>query len=374
MAAPTFTLDQSGGGQVLHLTGRLVTNGLEAVEEPFAKLTGAGRALTVDLSKLEALDTGGAWMIVTLRARLAAEGTAFEITGATPERLALIEAVSAALPEAQEQEPASHPVTAWLGTLGASVVDLGKSFLSLLAFLGMILGGVARVIVSPRRLRGTALVVQMQETGWNAVPIVALMGFLIGIVLAFQGAAQLRQFGAEVFVVDLIAVSVLRELGILLTAIIVAGRSGSAFAAAIGSMKVHEEIDAMRVLGLDPIDVLMLPRVLALVLMLPILGLIANLCALIGGGLMSWLDLGVSPSMFITRFVDSTDVWHLLVGMIKAPFFALIIAVVSCWQAMQVSGSAASVGQRTTSAVVQSIFLVIVVDALFSIFFAELGV
>jgi phospholipid/cholesterol/gamma-HCH transport system permease protein len=214
----------------------------------------------------------------------------------------------------------------------------------------------------------------MQEVGLNAVPIVALMGFLIGIVLAFQGAVQLRQFGAEIFVVDLIAVSVLRELGILLTAIIVAGRSGSAFTASIGSMKVREEIDAMRTLGLDPIEVLVLPRVLALIIMLPILGLIANIFALLGGGLMSWAELGISPSMFLTRFVENTDVWHLAVGLIKAPFFAFIISIVGCWQAMQVGGSSESVGRRTTQSVVQSIFLVIVADACFSVFFAEIGI
>jgi phospholipid/cholesterol/gamma-HCH transport system permease protein len=185
---------------------------------------------------------------------------------------------------------------------------------------------------------------------------------------------QLRQFGAEVFVVDLIAVSVLRELGILLTAIIVAGRSGSAFTAAIGSMKVREEIDAMRTLSLDPIEVLVLPRVLALVLMLPILGVIANMSALVGGALMSWVELGISPGMFMTRFVDNTDVWHLAVGLIKAPFFAFIIGIVGCWQATQVGGSSESVGQKTTTSVVQSIFLVIVMDAAFSIFFLEVDV
>lgn len=374
MTGASLTLDESDGRAVMRLSGRLVTESLGAVEKPFQEAQGKDGALAIDLSTLDALDTGGAWMIATLRARLAAEGSVLEITGATPERLALIETVTEALPKEAAAPPPEGGVIAWVAALGSNVVASGKSVLSLLEFLGMVLAGLARGLLNPRRLRVTALVAQMQEAGWNAVPIVGLMGFLIGVVLAFQGAAQLRQFGAEVFVVDLIAVSVLRELGILLTAIIVAGRSGSAFAASIGSMKVREEIDAMRVLGLDPVDVVMVPRVLALVLMLPILGLIANICALVGGALMSWLELGVSPSMFITRFVDNTDVWHLIVGMVKAPFFALIIAVVSCWQAMQVGGSAASVGQRTTAAVVLSIFLVIVVDALFSIFFAELGV
>ena len=373
MTAPSLSL-RTGDPADLILSGRLVTDGLGRVEKQFAEIAATGRLLRVDLSGLEALDTGGAWMIANLGVRLRRDGMEIEITGATPERLALLKTVQEALPEPQDTLQDRNRFAAWVEGLGKSVVDLGKAVLSLLEFLGAVLAGVGRSLLHPGRIRFTALFSQMQETGWNAVPIVSLMGFLIGIVLAFQGAAQLRQFGAEVFVVDLIAVSVLRELGILLTAIIVAGRSGSALGASIGSMKVREEIDAMRALGLDPIDVLMLPRVMALVLMLPVLGLIANLFALFGGALMSWLELGVSPGMFVTRFYENTDVWHLAVGMIKAPFFALIIAVVSCWQAMQVGGSAASVGQRTTSAVVQSIFLVIVVDALFSIFFAELGV
>lgn len=243
-----------------------------------------------------------------------------------------------------------------------------------LTFIGLVISRLVRTVFQPKRLRVTALFAQMQQTGYNAVPIIALMGFLIGIVLAFQGAVQLRQFGAEVFVVDLIAVSVLRELGILLTAIIVAGRSGSAYTAAIGSMKVHEEIDAMKTLGLDPIEVLVLPRLIALVLMLPVLGLVANICALFGGAMMSWLELGVSPNMYVTRLRENTDVWHLGVGMIKAPFFAFTIAVVACWQGFQVVGSADSVGEKTRSSVVQGIFLVIVLDALFSVFSSEIGI
>jgi phospholipid/cholesterol/gamma-HCH transport system permease protein len=200
------------------------------------------------------------------------------------------------------------------------------------------------------------------------------MAFLIGIVLAFQGATQLRQFGAEIFVVDLIAISVLRELGILLTAIIVAGRSASAFTAAIGSMKMREEIDAMRTLGLDPIGVLVVPRVLALILTLPILGFVADMMGLIGGAAMSWVELGVSPGMFRARLLDSTDVWHFVTGLIKAPFFALIIGLIGCYEGMKVGGDAESLGRNTSASVVLAIFLVIVMDALFSIFFALVGV
>jgi phospholipid/cholesterol/gamma-HCH transport system permease protein len=230
-----------------------------------------------------------------------------------------------------------------------------------------------RSVLHPREFRLTALVHHCEEVGVKAVPIVALMAFLIGVVLAFQGAAQLRQFGAEVFVVDLIAISILRELGILLTAIIVAGRTASAYTAAIGSMKMREEIDAMRTLGLDPATALFVPRILALLLMLPILGLIADVAGLLGGALMAWVELGISPAMFQTRLVEGTGVSHVLVGMIKAPVFALIIGIVGCHAGMQVEGNAESLGRRTSQAVVTAIFAVILADAVFSIFFAQVG-
>ena len=210
----------------------------------------------------------------------------------------------------------------------------------------LILGAVAGLYVLALLFRFTALVAHADDVGLRAVPIVGLMAFLIGVVLAFQGSAQLRQFGAEVFVVDLIAISILRELGILLTAIIVAGRTASAFTAAIGSMKMREEIDAMRTLGLDPAAMLFLPRVLALLLMLPILALIANAAGIIGGGLMAWLSLGISPPMFATRLVESTDVANYVIGIVKAPVFAVIIGVVGCNAGMRVGGNAESLGRH----------------------------
>jgi phospholipid/cholesterol/gamma-HCH transport system permease protein len=214
----------------------------------------------------------------------------------------------------------------------------------------------------------------MEQVGLNALPIVGLISFLIGIVLAYQGAQTLRQFGAEVFVVDLIGISMLREIGILLTAIVVAGRSGSAFAAAVGSMMVHEEVDAMRTLGLDPMEVLVLPRLLALVLTLPMLAFFSDMMGLLGGGLMSWVVLDITPVVYIERMNNAVGLWTFWVGIIKAPFFGFLIAMVGCLEGFRVSGSAESVGQQTTRAVVTSLFLVIVVDALFSIFFSTVGV
>lgn len=372
MSSPEVTFDASE--QTARISGRLVTNTLGQVDAAVRGFTSTAQSLTLDLSGLQALDTGGAYLVVALKRRLEEQRIEVKITGATDDQLALIDTVTNALPSEEVDAEPPRGFLPWLERLGQTTALAWQSSGSLLAFLGLTLQRFGRMMLQPRRLRLPALVSQMQETGLNAVPIVALMGFLIGVVLSFQGAAQLRQFGAEVFVVDLIAISIFRELGILLTAIIVAGRSGSAFTASIGSMKVREEIDAMRTLGLDPVDVLVLPRVIALVIMLPVLGFIANISGLFGGALMSWIELGVSPGMFITRMYENTDVWHLAVGMIKAPFFAVIIAVVACWRAMQVGGSAESVGRQTTASVVQSIFLVIALDAAFSIFFAEVGV
>lgn len=373
MTEPGLRIKEVEGVATLRLSGRLVTDRLAGVETGFARVSTTSATFRIDLGELDTLDTGGAWLIADLVARLEASGVAVEYTNASAAQLQLIHVVAAARPAEKGIEDPSHGVLPWLSRIGEKTVGIGKSMLSLMSFMGETLTVLIRTLFRPARWRPAALVNQMEEVGFNGIPIVVLMSFLIGVVLAFQGASQLRQFGAEIFVVDLIAISILRELGILLTAIIVAGRSGSAFTASIGSMKVREELDAMRTLGLDPVEVLVVPRVAALVIMLPILGFIANIAGLFGGALMSWIELGVSPGQFIARLQENTDVWHLIIGMIKAPVFAAIIGTVACWQAMQVVGSADSVGRHTTTSVVQSIFLVIAIDALFSIFFAELG-
>ena len=374
MTPPAVTVEREAGGAVLRLAGGFVVAALGPLERKLADLRADPGPVTLDLSGLEALDTAGALMISQLKDRLESEGAQVALRGAAAPQAALIAAVDRARPrEAAPPTPAAGFVP-WLAGIGRAVAEIGESGRGLLGFLGLVVARLVSTLVRPWRLRLTSLVHHMEEVGLSAVPIVTLMGFLIGVVLAFQGSVQLRQFGAEVFVVDLIAISILRELGILLTSIIVAGRSGSAFTAAIGSMKVREEVDAMRTLGLDPIEVLVLPRVLALLIMLPILGFISNVAGIVGGLLMSWIELGVSPGMFLTRLHANTDVWHYGVGLVKAPVFALIIGTVACWQGFRVQGSAESVGRCTTASVVQAIFLVIVADALFSIFFAELGI
>ncbi|MES2541531.1 MAG: MlaE family lipid ABC transporter permease subunit [Pseudomonadota bacterium] len=330
----------------------------------------------LDLSEVTQLDTAGAWAIASFQAAQRTKGREVSIDNASGAQALLLQTVVDAMPPSRKRRRRlpHHEAGDFLFDLGKAVslfvTQLGEN----VGFLGLVLSRLATTAMHPSRLRGTALVHHMQQAGLNAVPIVGLMGFLIGIVLAFQGASQLEQFGAEIYVVDLISISMLRELGILLTAIIVAGRSASAFTAAIGSMKMREEIDAMRVLGLDPIELLVLPRVLALLILLPVLGFVANMAGLFGGALMAWIDLGISPAMFRTQLATNTTVSHALVGLSKAPVFALIIALVGCYQGLQVEGNTDSLGSRTSRSVVVAIFLVIVVDAVASIFFSVWGV
>lgn len=352
-----------------HLTVKTITN----VHQELSRIEPTP-ALKLDLSQVSRLDTAGAWCLTSFKRRLEDAGHQLQIVGAAGEAESLLSVVARSWPEVEIARPESRSLSDMLEAVGRKVGS-GMSFLmDLTSYLGLFLARLARAFVHPREFRFTALVHHCEEVGLRAVPIVALMSFLIGIVLAFQGSTQLRQFGAEVFVVDLIAISILRELGILLTSIIVAGRTASAFTAAIGSMKMREELDAMRTLGIDPAMALFVPRILALLFMLPILGLIANASGLVGGALMSWIDLGISPEMFSTRLVENTDVSHVFVGLIKAPVFALIIGVVGCYAGMRVQSNAESLGRMTSSSVVISIFAVIVADALFSIFFARIGI
>lgn len=374
MSEEGFTSDFSGDGAagVLTLGGALTVHTVTALRDSLAPARGAGD-LVVDMAGVDRMDTAGAWALAELEAQIAQRGGTTRLRHAGDEALLLLDTVRAALPAPETPAERDRGLIALLEATGRRVAT-GAAFLrDLLAYLGLFLVALWRVVTHPREFRFTALVAHADDVGLRAVPIVGLMAFLIGVVLAFQGSAQLRQFGAEVFVVDLIAISILRELGILLTAIIVAGRTASAFTAAIGSMKMREEIDAMRTLGLDPATVLFVPRILALLLMLPILGLVANVMGLIGGALMSWIDLGISPSMFRARLIADTDVSHVFVGLVKAPVFALIIGVVGCHAGMQVQGNAESLGRMTSNAVVTAIFAVIVADALFSIFFAQVG-
>ncbi len=330
--------------------------------------------VTLDVSALESLDTAGAWLLHRTLKRLREAGLEARLSGASPEHAILLDRVAANDRPAEVAPPAANAFLEMLRHLGVASAEAAHEAGQLVGFLGLVVSTLVRALLRPGRVRFTSLVHHLEQVGLNAMPIVGLISFLIGVVMAYQGAVQLQRFGAEVFVVDLIGISVLRELGILLTAIVVAGRSGSAFSAQIGSMKVREEVDAMRTLGLDPVEVLVLPRLLALVVALPLLAFFADLMGLLGGALMSWVALDISPRLFVERLHEAVDLWTFLVGIVKAPVFAVLIAVVGCFEGMRVEGSAESVGQLTTRAVVESIFLVIVFDAVFSVFFAAIGV
>ncbi|MEF3048948.1 ABC transporter permease [Pseudotabrizicola sp. L79] len=375
MAVGSISVNSSTDGTRAALSGRL---GVADVMQVNRALKGVpdDQTLVLDMAAAEWIDTSIAWAIGVKQQAIEAAGGRLQIDGALPEARQLLDTVFAALPkpDAAKADGGRPSLTQMLDRVGRSIAGAGGVLAQSLALLGMFLSRLGHSVLHPRDFRLTALVHHCQAAGLGAVPIVALMAFLIGVVLAFQGSMQLRQFGAEVFVVDLISISILRELGILLTAIIVAGRTASAFTAAIGSMKMREEIDAMRTLAIDPVAALIVPRVLALILMLPILGLIANLAGLIGGALMAWVELGISPAMFQTRLIEGTDVKHVFVGLVKAPVFALVIGIIGCQAGLRVKGTAESLGSMTSSSVVAAIFAVIVIDALFSIFFAQIGI
>ncbi|MDB5736862.1 MAG: hypothetical protein JWO65_530, partial [Sphingomonas bacterium] len=293
--------------------------------------------------------------------------------GASDKARELIEKVGQVDKPLQVRADTRPPFLRSLAKIGSATSTAGHTLIGLLGFFGATLVAMWNIILNPGRFRVNAVIRQFEVVGVDALAIIGLMSFLIGIVIAQQGAIQLRQFGAEVYTINLVGRLTFRELGVLMTAIMVAGRSGSAFAAQIGSMKLAEEVDAMRTIGLAPMEALVLPRVMAAVLMMPALAFYAAMLALIGGGLFSWFSLDLPPVIFVQRIrevVPMTDVWQ---GLIKAPVFGLIIAMSGCFQGMQVEGNAEAVGLRTTSAVVQSIFLVIVLDAFFAVFFASIG-
>ncbi len=348
----------------LCLSGRFTIYDLPSLPKA---LTEAGPGTRIDLSGLTRLDTAAAACLNAL------VGKGAELTGVSDSFHNILDLVAKSEPKPEPEPPAQAKWRVFLESLGQRTTDWLIYMRELLEYLGRFLAGLWRSIRHPKEFRLTSLVFYCQESGLKAVPIVSLMAFLIGVVLAFQGASQLQRFGADIFIVDLIAIAVLRELGILLTAIIVAGRTASALTASIGSMKMSEEIDAMRALGLDPDMVLIVPRVLALIITLPILGLVADIMGLLGGAIMSWIELGISPSMFVSRMIADTGVDHVIVGLSKAPVFAVLIGIIGCHAGMKVGNDAESLGRMTSVSVVNAIFAVIVADALFSIFFAEVG-
>ncbi len=338
-----------------------------------------GQKLEIDLSGLESLDTAGAMALqrtmrsCSIRDEIAAEPL-FGFAGVSDRHAKLLaEARNHLLPcdiEIAEQ----GAFIQMLERLGRGAGAILHDTLSILAFVGEVMAGMWRIVRDPKRFRVTPTIHHMEEAGLNSTMIVGLMSFLIGAVVAFMGIKVLRQFGAEIFTVEMIGITVLREFGVLLTAILIAGRSGSAFTASIGSMKLREEIDAMKAMGIDPLEALVIPRTIAMVTMMPVLAFIAAMLGLIGGALVAWTAAGISPNLFMARTQDVIVLQNFFVGIVKAPFFAFFISIIGCYQGMSVEASAEELGRRTTMSVVQSLFVVIFLDALFAIFFLELGI
>jgi phospholipid/cholesterol/gamma-HCH transport system permease protein len=333
------------------------------------------RRARIDLAAIEALDTAGAWLVLRLQRALNARGTETRIENLAHDLEPLLRQVEKRHEPAPAPPPPPRAILAdSVGALGQVTLDELGNVAGHLGFLGLVVVTAARTLFHPGRVRMVSLVAQMARVGVTALPIVGLLSFLIGVVMAYQGADQLRPFGAEILTVNLVGLGFLRELGVMLAAIIVAGRSGSAFTAEIGAMQVNEEIDALRTLALDPIELLVLPRLAALVLTLPLVTFYANVMGLFGGAVLCWVVLGLPLPIFTQQLHDVLTLGSFWLGMIKAPFFAAAIALVGCYEGLNVERSAESVGRHTTRAVVQSIFLVIVIDAAFAILFATLHI
>ncbi len=371
------TLEQIAKGNGLALcaagpwTARFASE-LEQIVSAAERLTGSRPNIFIDVSQVSKLDTFGAWLIERLRRSLTQGGVEASIAGLSADYSTLVEEVRR-VKASPAADVTNVTISGILEQIGRTMAGIGGTLLSLIDMLGAVLAASGRVLRHPRSFRLTSTVHHLEQVCWRAVPIVVLITFLIGCIISQQGIFHFRKFGADIFVVDMLGVLVLREIGVLLVAIMVAGRSGSAYTAELGSMKMREEIDALRTMGFDPIEVLVLPRMLALVLALPILAFLGAMAALYGGGLVAWLYGGVDPEAFLLRLRDAISIDHFTVGLIKAPVMAAVIGIVACVEGLAVQGSAESLGQHTTSSVVKGIFFVIVMDGVFAIFFASIG-
>ena len=377
MASPPL-LTATPSGDVLELrpggswTAANVT-ALEALSGTVADKLDRSKSVKLDMAEVRELDTLGAWMLEKMSRRAASAGHPTEVVGIADNYAGLIEEVRQVNRRNPAPVPALNPVVARVNDVGRFAVGSREDISVFLQMLGSLFLALVGVLRRPRSLRVTSLVYQLYKVGFQAIPIMVLITFLIGAIIAQQGFFHFRKFGADSYVVDMVGILVLRELGVLIVAIMVAGRSGSAYTAELGSMKMREEIDALSTMGLDPVEVLILPRIVALILALPILSFIGSMAALYGGGLVAQFYGDMSPAIYIARLHDAVSVTSFKVGIIKAPFMALAIGIVACSEGLRVKGSAESLGKQTTTSVVKSIFLVIVLDGLFAVFFASIG-
>ena len=330
-------------------------------------------AVTIDMSGVEQFDTYGAWLLRRLRRTFQERGKDLHVIGLADRYRDLQQGVDRITVEGASAGSGPYSASDLLELVGSLVSEAWRQLVVMIAMVGAIFVALATAMRRPQSFRWTSAIHQLDRVGWRAVPIILLITFLIGGIIAQQGFFHFRKFGADEYVVDMVGILVLREIGVLIVAIMVAGRSGSSYTAELGSMKMREELDALHTMGLDPVHILILPRVAALVIALPLLTFIGSMAALYGGGLVAWLYGGMSPEIFLTRLKEAISLTHFKVGMIKAPFMALAIGVIAAVEGLQVKGSAESLGLQTTNSVVKSIFLVIVLDGLFAVFFASIG-
>ena len=364
--APSIDLDDSAGGR-LRLRGRWT---LQYANDLGALLRDAPQQpQQVDVTQVERLDSAGVLQLLRFARRHGLDFNAFEFR---PDHHALVAAIEDVADD-RPKKKREYGFAAALGRLGFAVADNWTEIVALISFMGENLAKLARMVKEPHRLRLTATVFHMEQVGLDAVPLVFLLSYLVGAVIAFLGANILQDFGATIYVVELVNVAFLREFGVLLTAILLAGRTASAFTAQIGAMVSREEVDAIRTLGLDPVDLLVIPRLLALLITLPLLSFIADIAGLLGGMSVGAFSLGIPPQAYLARMQETMHLRHFLVGLAKAPIFAMVIGLIGCLEGLQVEGTAQSVGERTTSSVVQAISLVIILDAIAAIWFMQVG-
>lgn len=373
---PKVETTEEGDALVCRLTGNWTTRRVQNVDKDMRALVSRGnhRSMVVDISQIGRLDTAGAWLIQRLLAGAKANGVETRLDGATDVSKILLGAVADATDRKTEREVTKRPniLIAFLEVIGRGVYEMRDDFLAAMNILGSTIRGGQMKLGRGHGINMAAIFFQIDRMGVGAIPVVVLMSAIVGAIVAQQGAYQLSYFGADIFVVDLVSILILRELGVLMTAIMLAGRSGSAITAEIGSMKMREEVDALTVIGLNPVGVLVFPRLVALVIALPCLSILANFAALGGGLVISWFYSDIPPVQFIDRLRVAVDLSTIFAGLIKAPFMALIIGIIGAVEGLKVGGSAESLGSRVTASVVKSIFVVIIVDGAFAVFYAAI--
>ena len=375
-AEPQFEIAIDGDRLKLAATGSWTTDHadrLEKLVEATAARAGAAATAEVDIAGIERLDTFGTWLLERTIRRLEAGGGVARLTGVPDHYRGMFEKVRQANWHPPTERRGHLSILARIEHIGRATALLGRDFIGLLGMLGALTVAFGRSLARPKSFRFTSVVHHLDRVGWQAIGIILLITFLIGCIIAQQGIFNFRKFGAEDYVVNLVGILVVREIGVLIVAIMVAGRSGSSYTAELGSMKMREEIDALRTMGVDPIEVLVLPRVIALMIALPILTFLGCMSALLGGEIVASLYGGMSPAIYLSRLQDAISLNDFKVGMFKAPVMALVIGIVACAEGLKVKGSAESLGLQTTASVVKSIFLVIVLDGVFAIFFASIG-